>query len=241
MTAPSAKAFTSWINANPGDLFFGVRDSSGSVPISYLIDLGTPPPSSSTVVTSLATDLSNLYGAGWYTNTNLHWGIIGYEGSNLIDVSKVESTFGVQSAPYALVASGTRNTITGQIDTVYSQGSGGSDSNAAIQTAGFPFGGYSSTGGGAFLSSDPGGWGNSAAGGFTSFGANFEGAGFSNVALDMYHLTNSVNTYQGNFTVTSGGNVVYTAPVAAPEPGHASLFGLGLVGLLFRRRRGAVV
>lgn len=57
-------------------------------------------------------------------------------------------------------------------------------------------------------------------------------------------VTSPVGTgvYQGSFAFDSGtGNITFTPAVAAiPEPSRALLAGLGLGGLLLRRRRAAI-
>jgi len=232
------------VTITQGDLLFGVRDTSTTSPnpAVYLFDLGHPPASGTTIATSLATDLSNLFGSDWYTNTSLQWSVSGYSGVNTIIASKVEPVFGTQSAKYGATTynaanRGTIATDMQSIDAEYANGS-----NAAFSGAGFTTGGTSAAGGVAVLNSDINGY-NFFMPGYGFFGGSFEAPGFSGQAVDMYTVNGTLASnvvYGGSFNVDSSGNVNFTATpptTTVPEPGRAMLLGLGMAGLLFRRRR----
>jgi hypothetical protein len=220
--------------AQLGDLIFGVRDVSTTAPNNnvYLFDLGTPPPSGSTVASALAADLSALYGADWFTNTSLKWSVSGYD-PNTGDLlgSKLQTTFGTQSAPYSPSAfSGAQiNTIENKMNNVYTQFNNGSDAGVA----GFTAGGYSAAGGDAALKADVNGY-NSFMPGYSTFGANFEANGFSNQALDIYDISGNQAgdvVYGGTFHVDSSGNVTFSSTPGAATPEAGGGLALMMIGL----------
>jgi hypothetical protein len=236
-----------------GDLIFGVRDVSTTTPNSnvYLFDLGQPltttgqVANSGVVATGLGADLSALFGPDWATNTSLKWSISGYDSNGNLDGSKVESTYGTKSAAYSPspFGPGAFTTIPNDMNNVVTQFQAGSDGG----TAGFPNGGYSALGGDNALKTDANGYA-SYMPGFTTFGANFEANGFTGQAIDIYNISGNVAgdvVYSGSFTVdpTTGSISYSTSPpiTTVPEPGRAALLGLGLIGMLFRRRRSVAV
>jgi hypothetical protein len=237
LATPKAHAFT----AAGGDLIFGVRDVSTTTPVNnvYLFDLGKAPASSTTIASSLASDLSATFGSDWFTNTSLKWSISGYD-PNTGDVigSKVETTLGNQSSPYSPTPfSGAQiNTIENHMNNVYTEFNNGSTDGVA----GFPNGGFSSAGGFGGLKTDVNGYSSNMPG-YSTFGASFEANGFTSQAVDLYDISGNVAgdvNYAGTFKVDSSGNVSFSAtPSPAPEPGRAMLVGVSLVGMLLRRRR----
>jgi hypothetical protein len=244
ISTQSAKA------VNNGDLIFGVRDASGAHNVSYEFDLGAPPPSAGTLASNLGADLTALFGANWYSNTNLQWSVIGYTPVNGLWSSVQESTYGTQSTdPWigSAFGSGFRNATVTNIQSLDSAYAAGSDSGIS----GFTAGGTSAAGGVALNN----GTGNSYAyfqpGGGAGYSVSWnqynpsnEAIGFSGSALDIYLVTNTTaatSVYKGTFTVDSSGNVVFsTAPPsgATPEAGGAlTLMSLGLGCLVSLRRR----
>jgi hypothetical protein len=239
MTLATPKAHA--VTAALGDLIFGVRDVSTTAPNSnvYLFDLGKAPASSTTIASSLASDLSATFGSDWATNTSLKWSISGYD-PNTGDVigSKAETTLGTQSAPYSPSAfSGAQiNTIENKMNGTYTEFNNGSTDGVA----GFSTGGFSSAGGFGGLKTDVAGYASNMPG-YGTFGATFEANGFTGQAVDLYDISGNqagdVN-YAGTFKVDANGNVAFSAtPSPAPEPSRAMLIGVSLVGMLLRRRR----
>lgn len=232
------------VTITQGDLIFGVRDTSTTTPNSavYLFDLGHPPASGTTIATSLATDLNNLFGSDWYTNTSLQWSISGYSGANTLVASKVEPAYGTQSTKYSgtTFSPGNRNIVVGDIQNIDVEY--GNGSLAAYSGVGFTTGGTSASGGVAVSNTDINGYAFYMPG-YSFFGGNFEALGFSGQAVDMYTINGTLASnvvYGGSFNVDSSGNVNFTATpptTTVPEPGRAMLLGLGMAGLLFRRRR----
>src|SRR5579859_7581682 len=129
ISAQSAKA----ANFANGDLILGVVNTGGGQgsSVDYMIDLGAPPPSGSTVALGLNNDLTALYGSGWYTNTNLAWGIVGdVSTGSVLYGSTAETTFGVQSAGFTnhSIYTGTnRVSAVGTLNSLAAAASNGSD------------------------------------------------------------------------------------------------------------------
>jgi hypothetical protein len=239
MTAPSAKA----VSFSAGDLIMGVRDSSGSSANVYLIDLGNLPVASGQIGSSIAADLTALYGSGWYGNSSLDWGIFGYTGTNTLVVGQGENSLGTQASGYGAITTANRNIVKGlfnNVATAIPTPSGQYVSGSTLTGGGqFVLGGTSiSTSGVAVL--------NSASNGYASFQPNwsnflagYENSGFTGTAEDMFTVTGTGSTYGGTFYVTSDGAVMFstTASVATPEAGNAfALMSLGLGCLLPLRR-----
>jgi hypothetical protein len=231
------------LNYTNGDLVFGVRDSTRANPAVYLFDLGALPGPTGTVASGLGVDLAALFGSNWYTNTNLKWGVGGYQATNTLVASKVEPVYGVQSTPYSppgVFTDSVRTVAVGKMTNVGSEYMGGSVTGSS---AGFAPGGRSASGGVAVLNSDVNGYAGYMPG-YAVFGVSYEGAGFSNVALDEYTVsgTTAANiNYTGTFTVDQLGNIQYSLPpppANLPE-GGASLgyMALGLIGLAAVRKR----
>jgi len=237
-----------------GDIIFAVRSigTGGSTnPNVYLFDLGTSlPAASATLATGLGSELATAFGAGWYTDANLQWGVFGYtttgSGLNLkyqVYATQQEVPTGTPAPGYTGFNQTQLNQAGSDIKQVDSQGRNGSDA------PGYTSGGFTAAGAAVVLGSDPNGYvsyqpGGSVTNSFGMFNPTIEGNGFTGTNLDIFYNnfvgTSSSSVYSGTFSVTSNGNVNFTAPAAAPEPAQTALLGLGLVGLLMRRRRAAV-
>jgi hypothetical protein len=245
LTASPAKASVTF---NAGDLLFGVRDTTGGISNVYLFDVGALPTSGKIAIssTTLNSDLTSLFGSDWATNANLGWGVFGYTNTNTLEVGKTEATYGTQVATYsgAGFSSAGRNTIVGKFNNVANalpsptgQYVNGSTNDSPTFTTG-----GTSAGGGVAVDK-------SASSGYASFMPSwsgtlngFEATGFTNSAVDMFTINGTSaagNPYGGSYYLDGTGNLVFstTTPSTVPEPGRVALIGLGMAGLLLRRRR----
>ena len=221
------------------------RDANASIP--SVVDLGA--------------ELTAIYGASWADRGDLSWGVIGVRsasstgggnGTNgnvpgrspFIGIAQSTSTPGVQSSAEPLLDSGTsRATTSNLINGINVQFAGGSDTGVgsaeAIYLASTTLGGYTEQQAAFF--GLPGGTETSNASGIDNSGLDLYWILNSNTgALDNgLAVTSDVGTgvYQGSFQINSSGVVSFNTAAPIPEPSRALLGGLGLVALIFRRRR----
>jgi hypothetical protein len=242
MPAPAAVTF------NAGDLILGVRDNSNTSPNVYLFDLGNLPVTNSTVATGLTSDLTALFGSGWHDDTNLYWGVFGYTGTNTLVVGQAEQTLGTQASGYGAITTANRNIIKGLFNNVATAtpSPAGQYVNGSTVTASGQF-----TSGGTSVSNTKGvAVLNTASNGYAQFMPNWQNflsgyentTGFNGTAEDMFTVTGTGSTYGGTYTVNSNGDVSFSLspPTTVPEPGRATLLGLGMMAAVFRRRRPAL-
>lgn len=221
------------------------RDANASIP--SVVDLGA--------------ELTAIYGASWADRGDLSWGVIGVRsasstgggnGTNgnvpgrspFIGIAQSTSTPGVQSSAEPLLDSGTsRATTSNLINGINVQFAGGSDTGVgsaeAIYLASTTLGGYTEQQAAFF--GLPGGTETSNASGIDNSGLDLYWILNNNTgALDNgLAVTSDVGTgvYQGSFQINSSGVVSFNTAAPIPEPSRALLGGLGLVALIFRRRR----
>ena len=243
------------------DLILGFQQTGNAN--SLLVDLGQASgfkagTSVGTIISGLGSVLNTTFGSGWASDSTISWGIVGTPGSSSVgtDVAKTlyasspESTYGTQSTPldatFTRLSSSTQGTGASNIGTMTTTFAGltasvvGSSGNiaAALQPS-------ATTGG--WAAQNP----NGAAGTNFSYFNGLEGtlgSGVASSALDLFRMQpgsgatlNTPGTFIGSFTLNSNGDVNFSTstPSAAPEPARAAFLGLGLAGLLFRRRRSA--
>lgn len=223
------------------------RDASASIPS----------------VLNLGAELTAIYGSDWHTRSDLSWGVVGVRsasstaggnGTNgnvpgrspFVGIAQGTSTPGVQSsaAPDLSGAPGLRTNTSNAINAI----------NTAFATT--ADNGISSAEAIYLSSSALGGWTEQVTTDFFDLGSGAEVAnasGIDNTGLDLYWILNSntgaldngaavastvgVGVYQGSFQINNSGVVSFEAAAAIPEPSRTLFAGLGLVALLFRRRR----
>jgi MYXO-CTERM domain-containing protein len=251
------------VSYSPDDLILAFRTTGGSTPAasSYLVDLGpasffTGSAAGSQVSLNLAlslgdiqADLVALFGANWFSRSDLFWSISGTTGSSAADgdpsrtlyASREEDILGVQSIPWTRANSsgqaapanklasvgngfaadgGNPNLSTANSDVAIIQANGATNSFASFQADGSSFSYFSPTIEGDF------------------------GDGFAGTALDLYRLApgsgatvGAAGDFVGSFSIDGGAQLTFNAAVV-PEPGSAVVVaaGAGLLGLIRRRR-----
>lgn len=259
-SAPAANAAT--VAYNSGDLILGFRYNDGTAgSFTYLVDLGqesafrdyaSGAPTTSTVVGTgignaignIASDLAAIFGANWYQDPNLYWGVVGTPGASAqggdgvstLYATKPEATFGTPGTGFnqanAFTQGPARSNIVNLGATINGQTSYGTSNFGVEQAAATTNGWESQTGGG----ND-----------FAYFGniENTFSGGAATSALDLFRMATSPTgvpgSYEGTFFWTNVGSTTATlnfgAPAAAPEPSRAVLLVAGLGGIIFRRRR----
>lgn len=254
-------AFASSANAATylaGDLLLGFRATGGTGASSNLIvNLGQADTvfRDATVnnasVTNIGALLTSTYGAGWDTRADLFWGVAGVRTASptgaAVDGDPVRTNYltaaqtsynpGVQtSTPWTVGASGDRTAIANAIVSLANNYTTASGTTSAV------------------IDSSTGTTWSTNNNGLTSFTLNGSiegsfGSGAGGTSLDLYRILNSntgasptgtvgTGSYEGTFTLSNAGLVGFNVTAAAvPEPSRALLGGLGLAGVLFRRRR----
>ena len=254
------------VNAAPvtytdGDLFLGFRATGGTgATQTYLINIGQasnyrdalPNVTLNLTLGAIATDLSAIYGASWFTRSDILWGVVGVQATtgngdigNTQYASKVTFVPGLAS-PWARRSNSNQGTTTSTVQTMvlgYINDPEGSTANSTL-------GVIQNT-------SDVNNWSNFNPGGSVtaSFGAytpSIEGGsatGIGDAPLDLFRIvrtgvddgsgsTTGGGTYEGTFDIQANGQVTYNV---VPEPSAAAMLGLGAAALGFIRRRRAAV
>lgn len=247
-----------------GDLFLGFRASGGQgATQTYLVDLGQAAiyrdaaegtsftldgTIAGTDIDDIGADLSSIFGASWFSRSDLFWGIAGGvtpaasgDTLNTLYASAAQDSFGI-STPWNRRSNsqqGATNTKIQTMATTFQNNYSNTVNSAKGVNEGF---------------SDPNSWGSYQPGGtvpnsggisFAAFGPSIEGNfanGASGTALDLYRMTTSSTaglpgSYEGTFSINNSGAVSYTV---TPEPTSTLLIGTGLAAFAMRRRRKTV-
>jgi hypothetical protein len=247
-----------------GDLLLGFRATGGTGSTSNLIvNLGQADTiyrdatSSIASIINIGTELTNTYGAGWDTRSDLFWGVVGVRTASTLGVS-VDGDPGrtnYLSAAQTSYNPGTQTSTPWTIGTETARGDTAND----IQGLRTAYAAATGTTSAVLNSASAGSWSiNNTGSDSFRVGGSIEGSfgsGASGTALDLYRILNSsggavgtntyanptgpvgLGTYEGTFKISSAGVVSFDSPAAVPEPSRAVLAALGLGGLLLRRRR----
>lgn len=245
LLTPSLKAAT--LSYNAGDLFLGFRQEGTQT--DYLINIGQASiyrDATNTFTLSIGNigaDLTALFGAGWATDPTVLWGIVGTPGAsaaggdaaNTLYASAVKPSES-HADPYLRLSASAQGNIRADFVSL-ANSFAGQTANSTNSTV-------------ALIqpTSDANSWASFNLSG-TSFGAfeglqgNF-GLGASNSALDLFRMQPSntqglPGSLEGTFTISNNGTVTFSA---VPEPSAAAMLGLGvgLYGMMSRRRRNTV-
>ncbi|OYW77307.1 MAG: hypothetical protein B7Z37_04880 [Verrucomicrobia bacterium 12-59-8] len=257
----SATSVQAAMTYSQGDLLLAFRQTGSNQ--TYVVDLGSATSfrdaSSATAlgITGIAADMTATFGAGWYTDNTIFASIVG--GNAATTGLSGDGTGG--SLPYYNRSVYVSKSGTGSAsDTPYTNlavSTVSVASNTIGNTFGNVFAAASATGNNTVGAIIP----TSTTNDYTDLVPPGAGTWFSmsgntevnpNGTFDLYRLLantnnasdapsgNGIAQYQGAFTISSGGVVNFTPEVGAvPEPSRVILLGLGLTGLLMRRRRKA--
>ncbi|WP_395749981.1 PEP-CTERM sorting domain-containing protein [Prosthecobacter sp.] len=194
----------------------------------------------------LDADLAAEFGANWYTDGSVKWGIIGAIGASAVGSQPADTLFASMKETSGVNADGYGR---------YDSGTQATPSNG-VQNLGATYAGKTITGNVALVQANATAntWGNKVGTGFgggSIFGSTLEGVLSSTSKLDLSRSTPDdlqfadgtlKGTIAGTFSLSSTGGLTFTPNVAAaPEPGRAAFMALGLGAFVLRRRRSARV
>lgn len=211
-------------------------------------------------VVNIGSELTALYGSNWADRSDLFWGIVGVRSNsntqsgaatnaggdpgrtNYVTVGQTTLNPGTQTSTAPELLTGTArgdtanaiNAINSLFSTTADNGLGSAE---AISLASTTLGGWTEQ---------------VVTNSYFKVGSSTEASSASGIdatGLDLYRIlhlntgatptgTIGVGSYEGTFTINSAGDVSFGVG-AVPEPSRMLLTGLGLAGLLFRRRRSA--
>ncbi len=258
----SASSLRAAMTYTQGDLLLVFRQTGNNQ--TYMVDLGSATTfrdATNTInlgITGIAADLSGAFGSTWYTDGTVFASIVG--GNNQTTALPGDGTGG--TLPYYNKSIYVSKSGTGSLsDTPFNtlaQSTVANMANTIGVTLGNVFAAGTATGNNSVGTFIP----TSTANDYTDLipptTANYFGGLTAstevnpNGTFDLYRILantngatdapsgNGVSQYQGAFTISSGGAVSFAPQVSAvPEPSRVILMGLGLSGLLLRRRRKA--
>ena len=258
-TASSVRAAMTY---SQGDMLLAVRQTGNNQ--TYMVDLGSAisfrdaSSASSLSITGIAADMSATFGTGWYTDSTVFASIVGGNNSStpltgdgtggtiptFFNRSIYVGKSGTGSASDPTFSNLATNTVS-------------SMSNTIGNTFGNVFAAGTATGNNTVGTLIPTSTTNDYTDLIPPTAGNYFGGlttsteGNANSTFNLYRilannsnavnaLGNGVSQFQGSFSLSNAGVVSFTPEVtAAPEPSRVILLGLGLSGLLMRRRRKA--
>ncbi|MGV3661860.1 MAG: hypothetical protein ACO1TE_16860 [Prosthecobacter sp.] len=220
------------------------RDASST--ISSVVDVGA--------------ELAAVYGSDWATRSDLSWGVVGVRSASSATAGSAGNGFVPGRSPF-VSAPQTSSTPGVQSSTGFDLTGGAglrTNTSNAINSINGLFQTTADTGVGAaeaitLSSSLSGGWTDQLSDNF-DLGSLVEASnagGIDATGLDLYWILNSTSgvqpefsgatpgasLYQGSFQISSSGVISFSPAAAVPEPSRTLFAGLGLAGLLLRRRR----
>lgn len=258
----SASSVQAAMTYTQGDLLLAFRQTGSNQ--TYVVDLGSAmsfrdaTAASALSISGIAADMSATFGSGWYTDNTIFASIVG--GNNQTTPLAGDGTGG--SLPYFnksiyVSKSGTGSASDTPFNTI-TQSSVAANATTIGATFGGVFAAGTATANNTVGTIIPTSTTNDytdlvpAGGAANWFGMSASTEVNPNGTFDLYRILantsnatdapsgNGVAQYQGAFTLSSSGVVSFNPEVtAAPEPSRVILLGLGLSGLLMRRRRKA--
>lgn len=243
MTQSAKAQFTSGPSntATSGDLILSFDDPSEST-TDFEVDLGqfTLYTGSSQInIVNIASDLSAVYGSGWYSDSNLSFGILGYNNTgNVVGGDKNDTNF--VSVSGSAFGATTGSNLTNRIATI------GKISTPLLDLTNVPTDGTAAN---SFRVSTASGYSYDAIQKLDGYGTgsevSFNGSTNPSVLLDTLQpgstafATGTSVLSSAGFSISSAGEVIYDAQVA-PEPSTYALVIGGLLLLVVLKRRQAV-
>ncbi len=222
---------TGHAQAVSGDLILGVEDTSGFSNENLMIDLGNFAGINNLDPLNISSDLSQVFGTNWASDTGLEYGIYSFNrGNNTIFMSQAATTPAGQSAQQNETSYANQNSTFGNLLVEF---------NGALNAS---LSGGGTTANGVFtLAADPTSWSSYAG---INAGSVFNDSNINPIettlgsGLDLYSNPLASPSTFGTFTgttVTLGSNGVISA---VPEPSTYVLFGLGalVLAMVVRRR-----
>lgn len=199
--------------------------------------------------TNVGAALNSTYGTAWQTgDATLNWAVAGINNSSAVGGDPLRTTY--LSVAQDIVSPGVQSsTAWGDPSALGTTARGNLNSQLSSAQASF-ISATESTPGMVLLSNAVTTWDENVLGAFHS-GSSAEGnfaAGASGTALDLYRILNTpvganpagtagVGSWEGTFTINSSGQISFITTSVVPEPSRALLGGLGMAGLVLRRRR----
>lgn len=238
-----------------GDVLLSFRASSGSNTV-LTINLGQASQfrnaqtngTNLTNFLNIGSALTATYGNAWQTgDSTLFWAVAGINNSSAVGGDPTRTTY--LSVAQDTLGVGQHSTAWGDPTALGSTARG--NLNTQISSAQTSFiSGTESSPGIVALANTTTTWDENVVSGFGA-GSTAEGSfasGATGTALDLYRILNTatganpsgtagVGTWEGTFTISNTGSLSFITTSAVPEPSRVLLGGLGLAGLVLRRRR----
>jgi len=230
-------------NGTNGDLILVIAgNNTGGTPVDLEFDLGlasTTFTNASSVVnlstTVLASTIASTFGAGWFSDTTLTWGVVGTVNStlsgNAIIWATSPTTTARTSAPLQNNTTGQLQLSENNIHGIYSNLNNDPNVNGAAPH-----------GAAVVLQTNAASYTLEEGSSNNAFGlGTIDGqlAGTGAQVLDLYQLSGAAGSGNGlllgTFSITNSGNTVSFTPV--PEPSTYAMVGLGAIAILFLARR----
>ena len=250
-----------------GDLILGFRATGGTGgTTNVLFDIGSAAifRDATTQLTlsigNVGADLSAIFGASWNTRIDVDWSVSGTQFSAGNGFTTNRNLIATRAQGFPIAPLGSSNSTPWNKATLSTQGgpalklqqlggkfgagtTGGISGTDQIESTNAPGFGLiqPSTQNNSFEEFMAGGAQSTAGSSYAYFNGGVEGNfgnGTSGAALDLYYMVpgSGAGTYEGTFTINDNATITFT-PTGVPEPGTATILGLGCAALLTKRRR----